>query len=170
ASPKTPSRRPSRNRGDRPYRVLIAPNRDDAEGHEWTAQADELPGCHAHGDTVEQAVVAIGDAIDEWIQDALAKGREVPEPRTSGSYSGRLMLRMPRSLHAELSGAAEREGVSLNQFIASSLLKALDAHSVASEEIPDEDARDRRGMPALLRLATIINLLVVVVAGVVAVI
>jgi predicted RNase H-like HicB family nuclease len=169
-SPKASSRRPSRNRGDRPYRISIARGRDAAEGHEWTAQADELPGCQAHGDTVEEAVLAIGDAIDEWIEHALADGREVPDPRTSGSYSGRLMLRMPRSLHAELSGAAERDGVSLNQFIASSLQRALDAPAVAEAEVPDVDASDRRGVPALLRLATIINLFVVLVAGVVAVI
>jgi RNA polymerase sigma-B factor len=167
-SPKTSSRRPSRNRGDHPYRITIARDRCDPEGHEWTAQADELPGCQAHGDTVEEAVLAIGTAIDEWIEDALAHGRHVPDPRTSATYSGRLMLRLPRSLHAELSRAAERQEVSLNQFIATSIERALDAPAVAKEEIADV-AGDRRRVPALLRLATIINLFIVMVAGLVAV-
>jgi RNA polymerase sigma-B factor len=168
-SPKTSSRRPGRNREDRPYGITIARDRYDPEGHEWTARADELPGCQAHGDTVEEAVLAIGAAIDEWIEDALARGRHVPDPRTSASYSGRLMLRLPRSLHAELSRAAERQEVSLNQFIATSIERALDAPAVAQGEVGDVHARDRRRVPALLRFATIVNLFVVLVAGLVAV-
>ncbi len=35
--------------------------------------------------------------------------------------SGRLLLRMPAALHAELARTAEREGVSLNQFITRAL-------------------------------------------------
>ena len=35
--------------------------------------------------------------------------------------SGRLLLRMPAALHAELAQTAEREGVSLNQFITRAL-------------------------------------------------
>ena len=40
---------------------------------------------------------------------------------TTSSPSGRLLLRMPPGLHAELARAAEREGVSLNGFITSRL-------------------------------------------------
>jgi RNA polymerase sigma-B factor len=39
--------------------------------------------------------------------------------------SGRLLLRLPRSLHADLAIAAEREGVPLNTFIAGTLAAAL---------------------------------------------
>jgi predicted HicB family RNase H-like nuclease len=171
-SPKVPDRRPRRNRGDLPYRISIVRDNDNAEGRQWTAHAEELPGCQAHGDSVEEAVRGIEDAIEEWIENALANGREVPDPRTAESYSGRLMLRMPRSLHAELSEAAEREEVSLNQFIASSLERALDAPAVADREVPagDDEVGDGRRVPALLRLAIIINLIVVLVAGVVAVV
>jgi RNA polymerase sigma-B factor len=171
-SPKVPDRRPRRNRGDLPYRISIVRDNENAEGRQWTAHAEELPGCQAHGDSVEEAVRGIEDAIEEWIENALANGREVPDPRTAESYSGRLMLRMPRSLHAELSEAAEREEVSLNQFIASSLERALDAPAVADREVPagDDEVGDGRRVPALLRLAIIINLIVVLVAGVVAVV
>jgi RNA polymerase sigma-B factor len=166
-SPKVPGRRFRRSHGDLPYRISIV--RDQAKGHEWTAQAEELPGCQAHGDSVEEAIRGIDAAIEEWIEDALAKGREVPDPRTAASYSGRLMLRMPRSLHAELSGAADREGVSLNQFIATSLERALASSAVGSGDVSQDDSGNRRTVPALLRLAIIINLIVVLVAGVVAV-
>ena len=39
--------------------------------------------------------------------------------------SGRLLLRMPQALHAELSRSAEREGVSLNQFITTALARTI---------------------------------------------
>jgi predicted HicB family RNase H-like nuclease len=39
--------------------------------------------------------------------------------------SGRLLLRLPQSLHGELAAAAEREGVPLNTFIAGSLASAI---------------------------------------------
>lgn len=44
-----------------------------------------------------------------------ADEREKPAP------SGRLLLRMPRTLHAELARRAERDGTSLNQFITDAL-------------------------------------------------
>ena len=56
-----------------------------------------------------------------WIADARAHGRDVPKPRAQGTHSGRLLVRMPQSLHAELARAAEREEVSLNQFITGTL-------------------------------------------------
>jgi RNA polymerase sigma-B factor len=169
-SPKVSDRGPRRPHGDLPYRISVVRDHGDAEGHEWTAHAEELPGCQAHGDSAEEAIRGIEAAIEAWIEDALAKGREVPDPRTAASYSGRLMLRMPRSLHAELSGAAEREGVSLNQFIAGSLERGLASSPAATGEVSEDDSGNRRTMPALLRLAIIINLIVVLVAAVVAVV
>jgi RNA polymerase sigma-B factor len=172
-----------RNHRDLPYHVLIFRDEGQAEGRGWTAHAQELPGCEAHGDTIEAAVRAIEGAIDERIEDAVANGQELPEPRSAASYSGRLMLRMPRSLHAELSRAAERDDVSLNRFIAGSLQSALAAPGRAAGDDAEHAAGDgqagrvsRRGPafgssgPGLLRLAIVINLIVVLTAGVVAVI
>ena len=105
---------------DRPYHiVLVRDEGEDSAG--WTAKVEELPGCEAHAETADEATRAIRDSMEAWIAEALANNREVPEPRGAASYSGRLMLRMPHSLHAELARAAERDDVSLNQFITSSL-------------------------------------------------
>ena len=38
-------------------------------------------------------------------------------------YSGKISLRLPRTLHKELSAAAKREGVSLNQYAVYKLAK-----------------------------------------------
>ncbi len=46
-------------------------------------------------------------------------------PRLAPSPSGRLLLRMPPDLHAELTRAAEREGASLNASITRRLAESV---------------------------------------------
>ena len=41
------------------------------------------------------------------------------------AYSGKVNLRMPRSLHRDLARRAEEEGVSLNQFMVVALARAV---------------------------------------------
>lgn len=107
-----------------PYHLSVA--RDgEKQGGSWIATVEELPGCTSRGQTPEEAVSGIEDAIGSWISSALEEGREVPEPKSSASHSGRLLLRMPRTLHGELTRVAEREGVSLNQFITDVLAAAV---------------------------------------------
>lgn len=50
---------------------------------------------------------------------------EQPEAEAKPAPSGRLLLRMPRTLHAELARRAEQDGTSLNQFITSALASAI---------------------------------------------
>ena len=47
------------------------------------------------------------------------------EEHAEATHSGRLLVRMPPSLHAELAEAARREGVSLNTFITGVLAGAV---------------------------------------------
>jgi predicted RNase H-like HicB family nuclease len=91
------------------------------DADEWTAGVEELPSCTSRAKTPEAAVAGIQESMADWIGDALSKGEAIPEPKSSASHSGRLLLRMPRTLHAELTRVAEREGVSMNQFITDSL-------------------------------------------------
>jgi antitoxin HicB len=106
-----------------PYPVTLV--REETEEMEWGATVDALPGCSARGATPEEALQRVSAAVAAWVQDAELEGREVPEPKSLQSHSGRLLLRMPQTLHAELSRVAERERVSLNQFITDTLAGAL---------------------------------------------
>lgn len=124
----------------RPYHIVLV--QDGEQG--WTAQVEELPGCEARAGTADEAALAVRESMEVWISDALARNREIPEPRGAASHSGRLMLRMPQSLHAELARAAERDDVSLNQFITSSLASAVGWRRPAgSEEAPDAPSEGR---------------------------
>lgn len=89
-----------------------------------------------------------------------------PEQLEAGehSHSGRLLLRMPKALHAELAARSDREGVSLNQWIVAALSRA-----VAGEEEPPGADRRARTIPAELRVALIVNACVVAVAAAIAI-
>ena len=107
-----------------PYHITLVQDGEDGGG-KWIAAAEELPDCTSRGDTAEEAIGGLKDAMATWISAALKEGRDIPEPRTEASHSGRLLLRMPRTLHAALTKAAERENVSLNQFITDSLASVV---------------------------------------------
>lgn len=107
-----------------PYHLLVVRDAED-KGKPWTASVEELPGCTTIGKTADAALAAIESAMAKWIAVALEEERDIPEPRSATSHSGRLLLRMPRTLHADLTRVSEREGVSLNQFISDVLAAAI---------------------------------------------
>ena len=92
-----------------------------------------------------------------------------PSPDQGGDKgpSGRLLLRMPRTLHAELAQLAEKRGVSLNQLIVGLLAASISPGdgSSAAQATSSPDARAQRR----LSMALTVNLIVLVVVGVVAI-
>lgn len=107
-----------------PYHISLVQDADESGG-KWVAAAEELPDCTSRGTTPEEAIAGLKEAMTAWITAALREGRDIPEPKSATSHSGRLLLRMPRTLHAALTKAAERENVSLNQFITDALASAV---------------------------------------------
>lgn len=82
-----------------------------------------------------------------------------PEERTKPSPSGRLLLRMPAKLHAELARAAEREGVSLNQFITTTLSSRIGwGERGSGAAAPVVDRRSRLVVGALIANVVVIGL------------
>ena len=47
----------------------------------WIADVPDLRPCSAHGDTPEQAVANVSDAIAGWLAVARDRGFVIPEPR-----------------------------------------------------------------------------------------
>ena len=91
-----------------------------------------------------------------------------PNSKARAGHSGRLMLRMPQSLHAELAEAAEREEVSLNQYITNTLSAGVGWHTDSSGDAGHES--ERGAPPKWLPAAIVTNIVVVVIAGVIALI
>ena len=76
---------------------------------------------------------------------------------------------MPQSLHAELAEAAEREEVSLNQYITNTLAAGVGWHTEGSAGAGLEPS-DRAPPPRWLPAAIVTNIVIVVIAGVIALI
>lgn len=104
------------------YPVEIYYSKEDAG---FIAVAKDLPGCSAFGKNQATAVGELQHAIKAWIAAARAAGNPVPNPTEplpdEALPSGKLLLRIPRSLHASLIECAKRESVSLNQHLVSVL-------------------------------------------------
>lgn len=111
-----------------PYHIEIIRDEDE-ENPGWVARVIELPGCITQGDTFEELGEMIEDAMRGWIGVALEDGIPVPEPAPDEDYSGKFVVRLPRSLHRQLAETAEREGVSLNQFVNVALARAIERSS-----------------------------------------
>jgi predicted RNase H-like HicB family nuclease len=58
--------------------VIIYP--DEPKG--FFVEVPSLPGCVSQGETVEEALSNIKEAIDLWIEDMIANGEEVPDDIT----------------------------------------------------------------------------------------
>lgn len=144
---------------DQPYHIELVRGTGPQGG--WTASVEELPGCSVRGESAYEAVELVEAAMGEWISDALAHNREVPKPRSPSSHSGRLLVRMPQTLHAELAQAAEREEVSLNQFITSSLAGVIGWRRAAE---PAPGSGSGRQASTALRANLIVLAVVAVIA------
>ncbi len=100
-----------------PYPVQIFWS-DEDDG--YIALVPDLPGCSAFGETAEEALRESNNAIEAWLQAAGAAGNPIPKPSQPPlhkKYSGKILVRIPQTLHGQLAKDAEGEGVSLNQYI-----------------------------------------------------
>jgi len=96
-----------------PYRIELIP--DDGG---IVARIPDLPGCMSSGDTPAEALEGLQEAKELWISARLETDNSVPEPHTEeNSYSGKFVLRIPKSLHRSLDEQARTEHMSLNSYL-----------------------------------------------------
>ncbi len=117
-----------------PYSIEILRDQDE-DNPGWVATVKELPGCLTQADSFEELGEMITDAIRSWIEVALENGIPIPEPRLEEDYSGKFVVRLPKSLHRELVELSEKEGVSLNTLVINTLAKLVGSISRSSSKI-----------------------------------
>ena len=135
----------------RPYTHAIV--RDDETGT-FTAQLVEFPGCVAQGDTPAEAYERLEQIAREWIAIALEQGDSIPEPFQTHGYSGRIALRLPRTLHKQAAQLAEIEGTSLNQLIVSAISERVGATTLYGKLI---DNLERHARPMVVNISVAPN-------------
>ena len=95
------------------YRKVVSQDEDGI----YIVEVPNLPGCTADRDTVAEAFVEIGHAMEAWIGSRIEAGVSIPEPRAGSDYSGKFLVRVPKRLHQRLAEQAEADGISLNQYV-----------------------------------------------------
>ena len=108
-----------------PYAIVVVHDVNEDGNSGWVAEVEELPGAISQGRTAEEAVERVREAMRDWLAVALEDGVAIPEPRATADFSGRFLVRVPASLHSDLVRSADREGVSLNQFVTGALAGAV---------------------------------------------
>ena len=105
------------------YPLEIRPM-EHSEGGYYAVYPD-FGGATAHGDgkTIAAAIKEADISKELTIESLLEAGETVPEPATS--FSGKFIVRAPKSLHRDLVARANREGVSLNHLATTLLAKGL---------------------------------------------
>ena len=104
------------------YNYIIQPITDES-GSYYYARVLELDGCQSTGDTFEEAYRNLRDAMQGWIEVKLEAGYDIPLPKKESDFSGKFIVRIPKTLHFRLTLEAEKEGVSLNQYALYKLAK-----------------------------------------------
>ncbi len=61
------------------YETTHIPNRRRRDGDGYFVSCPALQGCYSQGDTYEEAVENIKDAIRLHLQDRIASGEDIPE-------------------------------------------------------------------------------------------
>jgi antitoxin HicB len=70
------------------YRVVIGPLSEE-DGGGYGATVPDLPGCMSDGETPQEALENVYDAIACWIHACVEAGRTVPEPESRGMIGPR---------------------------------------------------------------------------------
>jgi len=83
-----------------------------------------------HGKTVAELAQDFHHAIDFYLKECAASGREPTKPA-----SGKLMLRIPPEVHGAALVAAQANGISLNQWAGRVLAEAAQANRPPRPEI-----------------------------------
>ena len=95
------------------------------EGGGFLISYTDFSECIADGETIEEAIQNGLDALQETIAALESMNLAVPEPESGGSYSGKFIQRVPKSIHARLALRAKQEGVSMNSLVTTILAESL---------------------------------------------
>lgn len=105
----------------------------------FEARVKELPDVCEYAESASDAYELAVDTIETSANMFAKQGRQFPSPATpQDEFSGRVTLRLPKSLHRMLAGGAENEGVSFNQH----LVIILTFHSGIETAMETSLARD----------------------------
>ena len=119
------------------YSHVVSPI-DLADGGGFMFTMPDLPGVVADGATELDAIADGREAFMTIVSSMEDMGQEVPAPAfsvedfTPASASGKVLTRLPRSMHMQLTARAKTEGVSLNSLVLAFIAEGLGRRNAAN--------------------------------------
>jgi len=92
-----------------------------AEDNEHVGLCAEFPSLSWLAPSPEKALSGIRRVVAEVVDDLKASGEPVPDALADKTYSGRLLVRIPASVHRTLATEAAEQGISLNRLVSAKL-------------------------------------------------
>ena len=94
----------------------------------------DFPNVIGVGDTIEEAIEEAEGNLKYYLEYCKEKGIFIPEPsvRTTNNFSGKITLRMSKSLHKKVDEEAKKEGISINSFVCEAI-----SHYVGGKTVLD---------------------------------
>lgn len=117
------------------YSHIVSPIRS-ADGGGFMFTMPDIPGVVADGETELDAIADGREAFIATVSAMVDRGQEVPAPVftfedfTPAAASGKVLARLPRSMHMQLTARAKTEGVSLNSLVLAFIAEGLGRRSV----------------------------------------
>lgn len=104
------------------YTITIRKEEIDGEIY-YVGRVAEFPNISAFEDAFETTRTLVIDAIQtlKKISDETHSEFPHPYPSPADEFSGRVTLRLPKSLHAKVSKIAAKEDVSVNQYLVTAI-------------------------------------------------
>ncbi len=104
------------------YTITIRKEEDEGEIL-YVGRVAEFPNISAFEDTYEAAHSLVLDSIKalKGIADEMQAKFPSPYPAPSDEFSGRVTLRLPKSLHAKISRISAQEGISVNLYLVTAI-------------------------------------------------
>ena len=97
-----------------PYTRLVQEMNDES-GHYFYGRILELDGCQTTADSLTELYTNLNDIMESYLEIKIENNLPIPIPETAEKYSGKFVVRLPKTLHQRLVIEANKEGVSLNQ-------------------------------------------------------
>ena len=97
-----------------PYTRMVQEKHDES-GHYFYGYILELDGCQSTGNTLDELYESLNEAMEGYLEVKLENNLPIPIPEDVEDYSGKFVVRIPKTLHKRLAVQADKEGVSLNQ-------------------------------------------------------
>lgn len=89
----------------------------DPKDNHYVASISELKGCKSCGETIQEALEMITDALKNYLETHIEFGDPIPEPVKPSDFKGNITYRTSPDTHYKLHQKAISEGKSINKII-----------------------------------------------------